>query len=55
MRVNCPGCGADITANEFEQDSRVVGRKDLGYECEDCRLDVYTYKVESMDDGSESE
>lgn len=47
--MKCPNCGRDITVNLFEEDpSQVNGFIDIGYDCEDCGISVYTFKVETL-------
>lgn len=48
--VICPNCGLDITETEFSCDSNYPGTIDIGYECDDCGITVYTYKVERTGD-----
>jgi len=42
--MKCINCGNDITL--FYVDSDVAGRIDVGFQCDDCDLVVWTHKVE---------
>lgn len=46
----CHNCRKDITDGLFSQDSDVRGFIDIGYSCEDCKLDFFTFKIERMED-----
>lgn len=51
--VKCPNCGIDITDNLFEIDSKVSGHINIGYDCNDCKIEVYTFYVEKLEEDEE--
>ena len=46
--VKCPNCGEDITEEMFSIDSDEPGFIDIGYECEKCGIEVYTFLVKPI-------
>jgi len=46
----CINCQKDISESVFTCDSGVAGRLDMGFECEDCEIVIWTHKVERSSD-----
>lgn len=53
-KMRCPNCQKDITDTLFEKDpSEVSGFIDIGYECEDCGIEVYVFVVKYIKENNE--
>lgn len=45
-------CGKQMTKGDhFTCDSQISGRLDMGYDCPECGITIYTYKLEPPYEG----
>ncbi len=46
LNVICPICQENISHTDSTSDSKVRGYLDRSYECKNCDITIYTYKME---------
>ena len=54
-KILCPDCLKDISDNQFSIDSEVSGCIDIGYDCDVCKIEVYTLCIKHVHEDHEGE